>query len=573
MKCELSCCLEVENPVMQDIPKALEQLVGFLRDNAVGDDLFISQFELAAAEAINNAAEHGCANSKKRFFQARLYLKPEYVELRVIDPSDFGGWKEDPILPDDPLSDGGRGYFIMKHMTDELIHEWENGCHVLILRKRFNQSPWRYSPGRADKMVAEMADEVVSSFEMINTLVDLGEWLAMAPDRSSFLDGALKKLCTVTGADTAYVRIEEKKELRLLRQWGASLKVPDRAVKIIDPSIESHVFVTGREITLPEDSLIAKNDPIFGIMLSEFVSPVVFKDKYRGVLVMGRTKQAPYFDAGQLKVARMVADYIGIIVTLSELQKRHTSDQLALRDLEIASQLQLSLMPSAFSSFHALDLYGTCRPALQAGGDYFDIISLPDTSLLCVIADVMGKGLPAALLSTMLRTNLYAIVASGVSDPSEVISKINHLMSKDLMKLEMFITMTCAWISPDRSMIYNASAGHLPTILQKAGGRIDEIEGMGIPLGIFHDNVYASQSIPFEIGDRMLLYTDGIIETMTSDDTMFNLTGLKRFLKISLDKKYSSLETVAGLLNEIEVFSENKPAADDRTVIIVSRMQ
>ena len=288
MKCELSCCLDVQDPGLADVTGTVLQLVGFLRDHGVTDDKFVSEFELATAEAVNNAIEHGCQTTAEKFFRARLYLRPEFVELRVVDPSDFEGWKEAPCLPDDPFQEGGRGHFLMAQMTDELLHERENGCHVLILRKRFSNG-WRYEPGETDRMVSEMTDELVSSYEMINTLVGLGEWLATAPDMYSFMDGALERLCSVTDAETAYVRFEDRGKLALLRQWGEMLAPPPAVLDVMGPGVEHDVFRTGNEITLPVGFSLPDGDSLCGMLSSGFVAPVSFKDRRRGVLVMGRT--------------------------------------------------------------------------------------------------------------------------------------------------------------------------------------------------------------------------------------------------------------------------------------------
>ena len=568
MNCELSCSLEVENPGLADITGAVNQLVGFLRDHGITDDVFIGEFELAAAEAINNATEHGCSSSEKKFFRARVCLRPESVELRVTDPSGFGGWNEEPSLPDDPFAEGGRGHFLMAQMTDEILHEREDGCHVLVLRKRFYHR-WQYEPGRAEATISEMTDELVSSYEMINTLVGLGEWLATAPDMYAFMDGALERLCNVTGAETAYVRFEDRGKLALLRQWGKTLKSPSVVLDVMDPGVETEVFRTGSEITLPMDFVLPDDDPISGMLVSGFVAPVLFKDQKRGVLVMGRTMDSQFFDAGKLKIARMVADYLGIIITLGELQKRRGAEERALRELEIAAQIQLSLMPDEFSSARGLDIYGACHPALEAGGDYFDVLILPDQSLLCVMADVMGKGLSAALLAAMLRTNLHAIVETSYADPGEIITRINRLMSGDLIKLEMFITMVCTWISPGRDKILHASAGHLAGILQKADGKILQIDGKGIPVGIFCDSAYSSEPTPFGVRDRILLYTDGIIEATATDDSMFEIERVKASLEIS--RSLSSRATVEHLLNDVTAFAGREAPSDDRTLILISR--
>jgi anti-sigma regulatory factor (Ser/Thr protein kinase) len=571
MNCRISCCFEVQNPELKDITTTVVGVIGFLRDHGVSDEGFLGEFELAAAEAVNNAFLHGCGKSAADFLRVRLFLRAEEVELRVVDPSDFEGWKRAPALPDDPMDESGRGHYLMSRMTDELLHEKEDGYHALVLRKRFPGSAWQYNPGESDRTITEMTDELVSSYEMISTMVGLGQWLATAPDMYAFMDGALERLCDVTGSETAYVRFEEQGALRLLRQWGKSLRPPAALLDALAQGTESEVFRTGNEITLPMDCTLPPDDPLNGGLISGFVAPVLFKDQRRGALVMGRTQPSQFFDAGKLKIARMVAEYLGIIVTLGELQKRRGDEERALRDLEIAAQIQLSLMPQEFSNLRGLDLYGTCRPARQAGGDYFDVLVLPDQSILCVMADVMGKGLPAALLANMLRTNLHAIVASQVDSPGEIITKTNALMSRDLIKLEMFITMVCAWISPDRSQIRHASAGHLASLLQKSGGEILQIDGAGMPVGIFHDNLYSSHSTPFLPGDRLLLYTDGIVEAAAADHSMFELEGVKSCLLRS--RPLSSRETIDKLLNEVALFSGNETPSDDRTLVLISRTQ
>jgi len=570
MNCELSSCLEVRDPKLADITKAVLYLVGFLRDHGITDDAFLGEFELAAAEAINNAIEHGCSASQERFFRVWLHLRQDSVELRVMDPSDFEGWKSAPSLPDDPFAEGGRGHFLMAQMTNEIRHERENNCHVLVLRKLLAQR-WHYEPGRAETTISEMTDELVSSYEMINTLVGLGEWLATAPDMYAFMDGALERLCQVTGAETAYVRFEDHGQLVLLRQWGKTLRPPSPVLDVADSGVEADVFRTGREITLPMDFVLPPRDAMSGMLISGFVSPVLFKDQKRGALVMGRTTASQFFDAGKLKIARMVADYLGIIVTLGELQKRRGAEERALRDLEIAAQIQLSLMPSEFSSAQGLDIYGTCRPALQAGGDYFDVLVLPDQSILCAMADVMGKGLSAALVAAMLRTNLHAVVSNNETDPGRIIAQVNRLMNRDLIKLEMFITMVCIWIPPGREKILHASAGHLSSVLQKQSGEIVTIEGEGVPVGIFHDSVYSSQSTPFGVRDRILLYTDGIVEASGADDTMFETDRLKTSLGES--KSLSAKTTVENLLNDVAAFTGSESPSDDRTLILISRIR
>ena len=571
MSLELSCCMDVDEPSFSDVTSAVVKLMGFLRDHGVTDSEFLQQFELATAEALNNAVEHAADAGGKKFFRARVYIRPEFVEMRVVDPSSFEGWSKPPKLPEDPFAEGGRGHYLMSQLTDELVHEDENGCHMLVLRKWFTTGKWEYVAGHSDQVLLEMTDELVASYEMISTLLGLSEWLATSPEIDAFSAGALSRLCEVTGASFSYVRFEDRGNLVLLKQSGMARRPPAESIRVDGPGVEAEVFRTGHEVTLPAGTVYAPDDPLEGVMDTGFVTPILFKDQRRGILVMGHTMFAPFFDAGKLKIARLLCDYLGIVVAMAGLQKRRLAEERALHDLKIAAQIQLSLMPKDFSPRKGLDFFGACLPARQAGGDCFDIVVLPDESVLCLVADVMGKGLPAALLATMLRTNLRGIVAGGVTEPGEVLTRINRLMIADLMQLEMYITMGCIWISPSRDVIRNASAGHLRPLLLHGDrpGEVTELLDGGMPVGIFPDASYVSQESPFSPGSRLLLYTDGLIEASAPDGTFFTAERVAE----SLRRTYAlcTRDALMNLLEEISSFTVDAELSDDRTAVLLTR--
>jgi serine phosphatase RsbU (regulator of sigma subunit)/anti-sigma regulatory factor (Ser/Thr protein kinase) len=568
MKCELSCCLEVQEPDLSHVTEAVTQLTGFLRDHGVTDTVFLGEFELAAAEAINNAVEHGCSESGERYFHSWLYLRPDHIELRVLDPSDFEGWESPPSLPDDPFDEGGRGHYLMAQMSDEILHEKDAGRHVLVLRKRFADGKWDYIPGHADRVLSEMTDELVASYEMISTLLGLGEWLASAPDLDAFTRGALERLCEVTGAQTAYVRLVKKSSLVLKMLSGEVKTPPPESIAVDGTGAEAEVFRSGKEITLPLGSALAPDDPLAPTLDSGFVAPVEFKDRREGVLVVAKDAPSAYFDAGQLKIARTVADYLGITAALRDLQKRRSLEDRALRDLEIAAQIQASLTPFQFDHTAGLDVFGTCSPAQRAGGDYFDFLVLPDGGVCCMVADVMGKGLPAALIAMMLRTTMRAILAAGCRNPGEALNKANTLLCEDLLRIEVFVTLACAHISPDRTTLDHASAGHLASIIQRRSGECEEMTEAGLPIGINAGTRYDTERKSLGPGDRILLFTDGIAESQAPDGTFFGIEGVKAFL--ARTSRMASREAVGELIAEVAGFSGKSQPLDDRTVFLAT---
>lgn len=572
MKAEISCSGEVLAPGFADVTATVKALLGFLRDQGIVDEKFLAQFELAAAEALNNAVEHGTPPAgQPNYFRARLTLRRDDVEFRVSDPSAFPGWSGAAKLPDDALAEGGRGHYLLEKLTDELWHEMEDGGHVLAFRKRLPSGQHGYVPGYTDRTMSEMTDELVSSYEMISTLLGLSEFLATSPEIDTFTEGALQRLCEVTGADFAYVRFLSGSDLVLLRTAGRALTQPQATVPSAGSGVESQVFESGQEITLASGHALAPDDPLKGAMVSGFVTPIPFKDHRRGLLVMGRRETAPFFDAGQLKVARLISEYLGIVVMMAELQERRLSEERALQDLKIAAEIQMSLMPRQIGPVEGLDVHGRCDAARQAGGDYFDIVIGSDGSVLLLIADVMGKGIPAALLAAMLRTNFRGAVDAKETDPGKILTRINRLMCADLVQLGMFITVGCVWISPSRESVRYASAGHCNGLIETAGGRgtfVDLEEGM-MPVGIMDDTAYTSYEAALPSRARLLLYTDGLSEARAPDGNFFEVDNLKSALRNT--RKTTCREALEELLAEIETFTGGAEPTDDRTAILVAR--
>jgi serine phosphatase RsbU (regulator of sigma subunit)/anti-sigma regulatory factor (Ser/Thr protein kinase) len=570
-KCEIGFSLEVDHPGLGDVAGIMARLMGFLRDHSLSEPGFLAEFELAATEALNNAVKHGNAGPGSKFVRAHLLLRPGTVELRVSDPSDFAGWTGKPELPADLLAESGRGGFLMTQLTDEVRHERGDDGHTIILEKKFPAAGCSYEPGRSEHALAEMTDELVASYEMISSLLGLAEWLATAPDTDTFTAGALERLCAVTGADFAYARFEDGGQLKVLGSWGRPLHEPPDAVGADGRGIEAGVFRGAGERTLTVGTVLPPDDPLAGLMDQGFVSPILFKDERRGVLVMGRTRTADFFEAGQLKVARMLAEYLGIVVMMAELQRRRLAEERDLHDLAIAAGIQLSLMPRDFSAIASLDFHGVCRPARHAGGDYFDVINLPDGAVLCAVADVMGKGLPAALLATMLRTGLRGLVAAGESDPGAILARVNSLMREDLAQLGMFITMACVWISPDRDCLRHAGAGHPEPRLVGPDGTCRTLDpgAGGLPIGILPDGHYASGESAFAPGERLLVYTDGLLEATAPDGAMFGEERLDGCLRAA--RGLSCRESLERLLAEVDAFTGHAEPSDDRTAVLVSR--
>jgi len=591
MNSEISCRFELLNAQLQEVEKISAQILGFMGDQGVSDGVFLSQIELATTEAINNAIEHGCCGSDIKQVSVTVTLTASDALIEIADPSSFTGLSNEPSLPINMLAERGRGLFIIAQFTDKVVHENRNGRHVLRLQKSLPSGFSRTEMGYQNRTLSKMTEELGASYEMISALIGLSELLAEAKDKTDFLKMALHRVLELTGADAVYLRSGCDAGL-VLEGFAGELSVNIPTLLPTGKSgIESSVFLTGKEITVQSDlsgsnesvlkaplckqcraslgSALVENDPLTGAVQAAFVTPILYKTERRGILVLAQSsKNRPFFTAVQMQVARVAGEYLGIASSINELQEKRESEQRALRELEIAAGIQMSLMPLEFRLSEKLDAFGLCQPAHSAGGDYFDFISLDDGSVFVICADVMGKGLSAALFANMLRTNILAFSGKAL-DPGMLLTEVNARMFPDLSRLDIFITALCVWISRDAGTIHHSGAGHPAGILRQKMGAISTLQSRGLPLGVLKDAIYETRKMDFERDSSLVLFSDGISETRDQSGNFFGDEGILAVVESNPDLSAEFL--VKGIVDAVDQFSGNAPLVDDRSILAVLR--
>src|SRR5688500_3831249 len=237
-------------------------------------------------------------------------------------------------------------------------------------------------------------------------------------------------------------------------------------------------------------------------------------------------------------------------VTLLEILEREVADARAAkrrdhkqqRELEDARLIQRGLLPTNVPRIAGLDLAVAWQPADGVGGDCFD--TLPFASGLGVsIADISGKGLPAALLMSNLQAAVRAF-AQETAPPSVVCGSVNRLLCRN-MASGRFATFCYARVEPDAGRIVYSNAGHNPPLVVRAGNRTSPLSEGGMVLGIFPENVYAQAEIALGSGDRLVFYTDGITEARSPDGEEF---GEERLAQAAVEMRGHSTESLKDAL-------------------------
>ena len=258
-------------------------------------------------------------------------------------------------------------------------------------------------------------------------------------------------------------------------------------------------------------------------------------------------------------------------VTLLEIVEREVADGRAARrrdhkqqrEVEEARLIQRGLLPTVTPQVGGIDLSVTWLPADGVGGDCFDTLGFGNV-LGVSIADIAGKGLPAALLMSNLQAAVRAFAQDAVS-PASINNSINRLLCRN-MASGRFATFCYARIEPAAGRIVYSNAGHNPPLLIHPGGAVERLGEGGMVLGIFPDNQYEQAELPLASGDRLLFYTDGITEARSPEGEEY---GEDRLAAAALALRTSTAEVIKdAVLADVNAFTDGK-FEDDATLIVV----
>jgi serine phosphatase RsbU (regulator of sigma subunit) len=243
-------------------------------------------------------------------------------------------------------------------------------------------------------------------------------------------------------------------------------------------------------------------------------------------------------------------------------------DKLGLKgDLEIARQIQFGLLPFQPYEKSGVKVASAMRPANTVGGDYFDIIELPEGRLALVMGDVAGKGMPAALLMALLQGSLRTLITAGMRG-SELIAKLNaHLCAN--IPSNRLITLFYGELEPDTGRLRYVNAGHNPPFLLHGAEAAEQLAATGLALGIVADAPFEVGDTRLAGGDRLFLYTDGVTEAFDPRDEEYGETRLRTFLESQRGTPHRAL--VDGVIANVLLFCGTARPRDDMTLMCVER--
>ncbi len=250
----------------------------------------------------------------------------------------------------------------------------------------------------------------------------------------------------------------------------------------------------------------------------------------------------------------------------TEQQRSQLEDELFL-----ASKIHRALLPQAVEKIDGFDVAVRSIASRMVGGDYYDFLPSTSTDMIrVVVADTMGKGLPAGLLMSNVQGALR-ILSEELNSPKELISRLNRWLCRNV-PVTKFISLICVGLMVNRnngSSVVYTNAGHCPAILARQNGKIEYLPPTGGVIGVHEGFEYQETSLPINHGDTLLLYTDGIAEALNKDGHMFGEERIVRHLQGH--KKAGPQELVDSLINEVRNFSGRTEFEDDLTLMVLRK--
>jgi phosphoserine phosphatase RsbU/P len=235
------------------------------------------------------------------------------------------------------------------------------------------------------------------------------------------------------------------------------------------------------------------------------------------------------------------------------------------RELDEARRIQRTLMPATLPHMDGFELATSWQPAGQVGGDCYDAIPLGASRVAITIADVVGKGIPAALLMSGLQTAVRAFVTD-VMPPDELCSRLNRILGSQVSE-GRFISFFCCLLDPAIGVVSYSNAGHYPAVLVRADGSVERLSAGGPVLGAIPAATYTRGVVELNAGDRLVLYTDGITEARRADDEEFGEDRLVS--EIVANRGCSAPALTSRVVDAVSTFTGGA-FQDDATLVVLA---
>ena len=421
----------------------------------------------------------------------------------------------------------------------------------------------------SDSVDELIADETVGrGSRHMQALIRAGRELSGHMPLEKLFDLIVTLSVEAVGASRGVLMTIERGELRVRATKGADFRIS---------SLVRDLVINERRSLLVHDALVdqalaARMSIVQQQIRSMLAAPLQTDERVIGLIYLDSPGAIHEFTKEDLNLLTVMANIAAIRIEQARLAEVEQAERLRAKELEHAALIQRSILPGKFPPFpdrKDFELHAAMIPAREVGGDFFDFFLLDQERLGFVIADVSGKGVPAALFMAVSRTLLRA-TAQHRTSPGECVAFVNATLA-DQNVSGMFVTLFYGVLNTRTGDMEFANAGHNPPYLLSVDGGFRALRDKSGPMaGAFEGMDYRTRTCRIEPGEGILLYTDGVTEAINTAGAFFEEQGLEQFLKEHASRPSEQL--VTSLQGAVQEFSKGMPQADDITVLALRRL-
>ena len=407
----------------------------------------------------------------------------------------------------------------------------------------------------ADTDLDNLTAALVETQDRLVALYELTQATRRTLDMPKLLDLLIQQSRHLMDVDGGFVVLKEKGKQTIIHQVSENPLHPAHAeaaatLYLRDPN--RHIFKDSE--TLPAN---LKNVMMVTLPVRDEISAAV-----------GLFNKTGNFNTPDIKLAKAIAEHIGAQLENALLHKEVVERARLETEMDIARQVQTAILPQSIPQIRGLDIFATSTPALEVGGDFFDVIDRSEEALVFALGDVTGKGMPAALLMSMTHTIIKSASRNmPFTHPHQVLDRLNHDMAADFANVGMFTTVMLGMVDCADCKLHFSNAGQSPIYHVPVNGEPMLLEAQDIPVGILDTVEYTTQSLNLSQGDLFIAASDGFPESRNPAGEMYGYERMKAILSTS--RELSAKQIAEALLADVNAFCDTHPQDDDRTIVVL----
>jgi phosphoserine phosphatase RsbU/P len=419
------------------------------------------------------------------------------------------------------------------------------------------------------------ARELGERYEEINLLYSISEILGSVLSMEEAASRILTEVADVLGARRASLWLYRREDQRLHLAAGVGMGEARPPIPVDDPeSATAYVFRERQSVNLEQGAVLPLatrlepeprgREPFLSVPVS--FTPPDGASRTIGVITLVGRRAGIRFSAGDARLLAAIATQVGAALEAQRLLQETLRRERLVRELELAHDLQLKLLPSTNQFDGSAEVEARCVPADSVGGDFYHLFRLPNGRLGVLIADVSSHGFSAALIMA-LAMSAVAIYAQEGGPPAAVLRRLHEALATELETTEMYMTIFYGVLDPAGGELAYANAGHPFAFAVRADGRVDRLGATNPPLGIVPLAEYGESTTTWERGrDLLCLFTDGLPDALAGSGAE---PGEKRLLDLVVKHRERPPGEILPLLFELAARTTSGSPPDDRTALLV----